>query len=396
MKKPGIFILTSFIALITGFTVSGQAVKKQINIKGAENIIVFGEKDWFAGWPANNGVWTWDGGKEILVGFSYGRFVEQAGHNIEGRSDATPNVKSYLARSTDGGKTWTKEDPANFVGDGLEPVASPGQINFEVPGFAMRVMGIGYHGSLDPKGAFFVSENKGKTWSGPYRFNGLLEDENLQGKVITARTSYLVTGSASCLVFMSARPGTSIPGQIAVDKSFVAETTDGGKTFRFKSWIVPLSDPYRAVMPSVVRMNDKSVIAALRRRIMSKDSCWIDTYISTDNGASWKFLSKAGETGDRNGNPPALAKMKDNSLVCVYGDRKRVKMFYRISTDYGKTWGTETVLRENFHADSFGDNDFGYPRLAVNNKNKLVAIYYWSTAELPENHIECTIWKPKE
>jgi len=364
--------------------------------KGMKDYVVFYEEGGFAGWPANNGLWTWDGGKEILVGFSYGRFVEQSGHNIEGRSDAAPNVKSFLARSTDGGKTWTKEDPSNFVGDGIEPIASPGNINFEAPGFAMRIMGIGYHGSRDPKGAFFVSENRGKTWSGPYRFNGLSDAESLNGMVITSRTSYIVTGKRSCLLFMSARPEKSKPGQIASDKSFVAETIDGGKSFRLISWIVPLSDPYRAVMPSVARLRDGSLVVTLRRRILEKDICWIDAYSSTDNGKTWTFLSRVGETGDRNGNPPALVLMSDNRLACTYGDRNRVKMYYRISNDNGKTWGDEKVLRDNFHPDSFGDNDFGYPRLAVNNKKELVAIYYWSTDKHPENHIESTVWKPKK
>ena len=42
---------------------------------GAKNVVVFGEPTSFAGWPANNGAWTWDGGKEILVGFTKGPFV---------------------------------------------------------------------------------------------------------------------------------------------------------------------------------------------------------------------------------------------------------------------------------------------------------------------------------
>jgi photosystem II stability/assembly factor-like uncharacterized protein len=363
-------------------------------VKGAKNGIAFQEKDKCGGWPANNGIWTWNNGKEILVGYTYGNFVEVPGHNIEGYNDTFKNYKSRLARSTDGGKTWKQEDPSNFVGDGLEPVASPGQINFEAPGFAMRVEGVGYHGSLDPKGAFFVSENRGKSWSGPYRFNGLSDAESLNGMVITARTSYIVTGKNSCLLFMAARPEKSKPGGIASDKAFVAETNDGGKSFRFISWIVPLSDPYRAVMPSVARLKDGSIVASLRRRNLEKDSCWVDAYSSTDNGKTWTFLSRVGETGKNNGNPPALVALKDGRIACVYGDRTRVKLFARISSDGGKSWGEEIIVRDDFQTDKFGDKDFGYPRLAVNHKNKLVALYYWATKENPQQHIAATIWKP--
>ncbi len=91
-----------------------------------ENIIVALEEGKFHGWPANNGVWAWDDGQEILVGFSYGRFVEQKGHNIEGRSEDAEGILSRLARSTDGGRTWMVEDPTNYVGDGIEPAPSPG------------------------------------------------------------------------------------------------------------------------------------------------------------------------------------------------------------------------------------------------------------------------------
>jgi hypothetical protein len=360
-------------------------------VKGAKNGIAFQEKDKFGGWPANNGVWSWDNGKEILVGYSYGSFVEQKGHNIEGMSDTTRSIKSRLARSTDGGKTWKQEDPSNFVGDGLEPVASPGQINFKAPGFAMRVMGIGYHGSLDPNGAFFISDNRGKDWQGPYRFNGLMEDPNLSGMICTSRTGYLVTGPTSCLVFMSARPKQNGSGK---DKTYVAETTDGGKSFRFVTWIVPLSDPYRAVMPAVCSLKDGSIAVALRRRMLDKDVCWVDAYGSADNGKTWSFLSRVGETGEGNGNPPAMVALNDGSIACAYGDRTRAKLFARISSDGGKSWGEELTVRDDFQPDKFGDKDFGYPRLAVNHKNKLVALYYWTTKENPQQHIAGTIWKP--
>ena len=109
--------------------------------------------------------------------------MEQEGHNI-GKTDR----KNLLARSTDGGMTWTTEEPANYVGKSAQPVASPGGFNFEAPGFAMKVMGNAYHGSTDKVGSFFVSDDKGRNWRGPYRFNGLMEDPNLVGTECTSRT----------------------------------------------------------------------------------------------------------------------------------------------------------------------------------------------------------------
>jgi len=350
----------------------------------------------FCGWPANSGLWRWDGGREILVGFSFGDFVEQQGHNLKGGSDATLGVVSRLARSMDGGRSWTVEDPENFVGDGGVVTDSPGGFDFQSPGFALRVVGRGYHGSQDPQGSFFVSGDRGRTWRGPYRLGALMKDTNLQGMEFTARTRYLATGPNSCLLFMSARPSESIPGQIATDKSFVVETTDGGRSFRFVAWIVPLDDPYRAVMPAVGRLADGTIIAALRRRDVANVHvpCWVDCYTSRDNGRSWSFSSRVGQTGLENGNPPGLTVLKDGRIVCAYGDRLRDKLFARVSADGGESWGAEVALREDFQTDKFGDHDFGYPQLTTNDRGEVVVVYYWATAQDPQQHIAATIWRP--
>jgi hypothetical protein len=362
-----------------------------------KNVIVASEAGKFCGWPANNGLWCWDHGREILVGFSFGDYVEQQGHNLRGRSDAASGVVSRLARSMDGGRSWKVEDPEDFVGDGGVATDSPGGFDFQAPGFALRVVGIGYHGSQDPRGSFFVSGDRGRTWRGPYRFGALLSDPNLRGMEFTARTRYLPTGPSSCLLFMSARPTGSIPGQIATDKSFVAETTDGGKSFHFMAWIVPLNDPYRAVMPAVGHLKDGTLVCALRRRdvVNEKVPCWVDCYTSRDNGRSWSFSSRVAQTGPENGNPPALTVLRDGRVVCAYGDRSRDKLFARLSTDGGKSWGAETVLREDFQPDKFGDHDFGYPQLTTNKRDDVVALYYWATKDLPQQHIAATIWKPE-
>lgn len=370
--------------------------------KGAKNVVVFGEPGSFAGWPANNGAWTWDGGKEILVGFTKGPYLETEGHNI-GKTDR----KNLLARSTDGGMTWATEEPANFVGNSAQPVASLGEINFEASGFAMKVMADGYHGHTDKEGSFFVSDDKGKNWRGPYRFNGLMEDPNLAGTHCTSRTRYLVTGPESCLIFMSARPIDKKVASAAQflngwDKSYVAETTDGGKSFHFVSWIAPLSGPHRAVMPVVCRLKDGSIVATVRANRVERDAKGegymaghVDAYGSTDNGKTWSFLSRVGETGGamQNGNPPALVALKDGGIACAYGDRRTARIMIRISSDGGKTWGDERVARDDFQRGEDNTSDMGYPRLVTNHENHLVVTYYWATKDHPQGHIAATIFE---
>jgi len=399
-------------ALLAAEPPAGSATNRPTPL-GAKNVVVFAEPTSFAGWPANNGAWTWNDGKEILVGFTKGPFVEQEGHNI-----GKTNRKNLLARSTDGGTTWSTEEPSNFVGNSAQPVASPGEINFEAPGFAMRVMGNAYHGSTDKVGSFFVSDDKGKHWRGPYRFNSLMEDPNLAGTECTSRTGYLVTGPESCLIFMAARPRDfkKVKGQATGsidggkpsqwvaqwDKAYVAETTDGGKSFHFVSWIAPLSGSFRAVMPAVCRLKDGSIVATVRANRVERDAKGeglmaghVDAYGSADNGRTWSFLSRVGETGgkEQNGNPPALVALKDGRIACAYGDRRTARIMIRLSSDGGKTWGDERVLRDDFQRGKDNSSDMGYPRLVTNHQNQLVVTYYWATKDNPQGHIAATIFE---
>ena len=332
--------------------------------------------------------------RKSLLGFSEGTSSNNRPQHPGVSRPGRGHAESILARSRDGGRTWTVEDPAHFVGDGGTPVPSPGSIAFHQPGFALRAVGVGYHGSDAPKGSFFYSTDRGHVWQGPFQFTGLMDDANLGEMECTTRTGYLVTGRDSCLIFMSARPRQNGGGR---DKTFVAETTDGGKTFHFVSWIVPLvrSAPRRDAGRGPLERRHDRRRAAPPHPGRRHDALLGGCYGSKDNGRTWTFLSRVGETGGGNGNPPALVALKDRRLACAYGDRSRVKLFARLSADGGRTWGEEIVLRDDFQPDKFGDKDFGYPRLVQNNRGELVAMYYWATKDLPQQHITATIWKPE-
>ena len=346
------------------------------------HVIVYAEKVRFAGWPANNGVWIWDG-DEILVGFTLGDFEEKKGHNIR------PPYVSALARSKDGGETWALDNPDNYVGKKGTLSDPSGPVDFTAPGFAMRVAGTGYFATEERRGEWYVSLDRGNSWKGPYSFGSLMEHEDLKGMDFTSRTDYLVNGPADCLVFMSARkPGLT-------DRAFCARTTDGGMTFRFVSWIVPPADPYRGVMPATVRCSPAKLVTAIRRREPGTDRCWIDAYASTDNGETWSVLGKVGDTGPANGNPPALVRMRGGRLCCVFGDRERRRIVSRYSRDEGATWGDGPVLRSDFLTDAHGDADLGYPRVVQRADGRLVACYYWATASHPQQYIDAAIWDPE-
>jgi len=298
--------------------------------------VVYAQRGMFAGWPANNGVWSWDG-REILVGFTVGALEEQPGHNI------LEPYRSLLARSMDQGETWTLVEPDHFVGATSEAAALADQIDFRAPGLALRVEGTGYHGSDDPAGALWVSEDRGEHWRGPYALGPWPE---VAGMEITSRTDYVVEGSHACLLMMSARKGAFL-----TDRVFCVRSTDGGRSFAFVGWVVPPSEPFRAVMPSTARAADGALVTALRRREIGTQRCWIDAYASRDGGRTWAFAGKVADTGAGNGNPPALARLADGRLCCAYGERDTCRMLARYSRDGGASWSAALVLRDDFQRD---------------------------------------------
>jgi len=342
----------------------------------------------FLGWPANHGLWHWEHGRELLVGFADGPWVKkESGHQI-----GEPQY-NRLARSLDGGSSWVRESPEPFVGTEADrdPVVTPEPLRFDHPDLALRVVA-GSRGKGEERiGRFFVSLDRGRHWKGPFLFAGLEEDPRLEGLVTTSRTSVLVNGPGSLLVMMSAMDPRL--GKVAnrLDKPFVAASEDGGRRFRFVSWVVPWQDPFRAVMPSSVRLPSGELRTALRRRDpRGEDSAnWVDLFASADGGRSWSWLSRVGETGLHNGNPPALTLLRDGRLACVYGNRTQQQMLLRTSADGGRSWSEERRIRANPF-----NYDLGYPQLAENHRGELVVLYYLATEERPHSYIEAALLRP--
>lgn len=351
-----------------------------------EHVVVYHNPKEFAGWPANEGIWSW--GDEILVAFEVARYVEtDDNHNVDRNSPK----RIVFARSLDGGKTWTPEehaeigspeyleDPSKFQQQSDKtraPVPCPGGINFAHPDFAMKMRGA----------TFYTSTDRGRSWEGPY----LLPDA--EGRRPSARTSYIVTGPSSCLLFMTS--GGSETGENP-SLSYVIETTDGGKSFQLLSWIdkdfarsIQGTDDAKqvvfSIMPSAVRMDDGRLVVALRQRIGRKK--WTDVFESTDNAKSWK---KLGQLEQGSSNPTAMVSLGGKRLAAVYGWRgKGFGVRAKLSEDGGRTWGQDIVLRDDGR-----EWDLGYARAVVRPDGTVVAAYYFTTPQRPQNHIAATLWR---
>lgn len=338
----------------------------------------------FGGWPANHGMWSW--GDELLVGFSAGYYKDNGPkrHAI----DHDRPEEHLLARSMDGGLTWSIENPAEqgaliprgeaLHGTELPGVKDrpwlecPGGIDFTHPDFAMTLRMTDAKGG---KSRFYYSLDRGHTWQGPFPFPEL----HLNG--IAARTDYQVNGRAECLVFLTASKQNGDEG-----RPFCARTTDGGNTWTFEGWIGP-EPPGYAIMPSTVRLGENELLSAIRVR--HGDPSWIEAYHSSDDGRTWTLRSTpvpdAGE-----GNPGAMLKLADGRVCLTYGVRKApYRMAARISGDGGQTWSEEILIREHG-----GGRDIGYPRSALRPDGKVVTVYYWHDSPAETRYIAATIWEP--
>jgi hypothetical protein len=273
--------------------------------------MVYDEPGRYAGWPANGGFWMW--GNEMAVAFECGWFEDRPDWQDGHARDGSRGNEDIVARSSDGGLTWThKKYDIMSSDDGIRDI--PEGMDFANPDFGFKCQGE----------RFYYTYDRGKNWFGPYR----LRITGLSGAYenIESHTCYIINGKKDGHFFFGVEPDD------AEDRFYCARTTDGGKTFGFLGWISPSPEEAakyeRWAVYSAVKLSENHLVAALRRKINKKRGRikrlnWIDVYESKDNGRTWSFLSKVADTdvvnSDHNGNPPSILKLKDGRLCVTAG-----------------------------------------------------------------------------
>ena len=341
-----------------------------VHLAAKQNITVFKEPGRYGGWPANHGLWQW--GDELVAGFEVAWFKHATNDHAVDRSKPFEN---WQARSLDGGQTWTPENALPFRELGHEPRPLPltGPLDFTAPDFALMFRFGGLH--VGPSW-FYVSSDRCRTWRGPFSFAVAGIDK------VCTRTDLVVLGQRDCLMFGSAaKKSDDKEGRV-----FCARTTDGGLHWKLVALVGPEPAAGYAIMPSTVRLASGALITTIRHGGGRQNS--IMAWRSDDLGQHWVALGAA--TGDIGSNPPALVLLKDGRLCLSYGYRRKpFGARARVSSDEGRTWGPEIILRDDGLT-----GDLGYPRSLVRPDGKVLTIYYFNGPRDEDRTIQGTLFTP--
>lgn len=122
-----------------------------------------------------------------------------------------------------------------------------------------------------------------------------------------------------------------------------------------------------AIMPATDLLPDDSWLSAIC--VKDPAGSWIDAWRSTDRGAHWQPAGRpVPDAGGTSGNPPHLIRLRDGRLCLTYGYRSPpFGIRARLSSDDGRTWKPEIVLRADVVT-----HDWGYPRSAERSDGRIV------------------------
>jgi hypothetical protein len=354
-------------------------------MKILEHNIIYKDKNYFAGWPFNGGMWQFND-EEIAVGFVRGKCDYESQHSTKHWIVDRDQGEHLIIRSFDGGHTWDTDNMTSIYtrpefdnkvisaanaltidNNGVSNVPNTVYIDYANPNNNDFCILAGF--GLAPKGhdAAFVmrSLDRGYTWSKP------VHPDHGGFKFLSLRPCYIIMPDKNILLFGFAGPHSSSE---RYSIPVVYKSIDGGASWDMISTIKPKSNPeIMSIMADPLLMNSGEIIVSVRRQGRGLKNAFTEVYISNDNGYNWEYLSQPCKIGA----PSTMVQLKDNRIVCVYGMRgKRPGIRAAISEDYGRTWDDSIILR-----DDGANYDTGYPRTIIRKDGKLLTTYYHNTID---------------
>jgi hypothetical protein len=356
-----------------------------------DHATVYRREDEFCSWPFTSGFW--ENGDGVLIANFTSRNVsydsgDKIRHDVLGQNSS--NNKTVAVRSRDRGKTWDGANPQiNMLagpggsGGAAAMAKMPGAFAEPVDYLDRNVLvsngsGGGF-ATAGARGTASLSRDGGKSW-GP---TILLPLDGLPS--LTGVQSPLVRPDGRCLLFMF-----SVEKDNTRRRPLVYGSVDGGREFRFMSYIVPKVDPWgladgnytdpsvafvghRWFYPRAYLLPSGRILCVMRCQRDPTGVMWSEVYYSDDGGDTWDFLSRVNDFGA----PCVLVPMPDGRIVAVYGYRLMPSgIRATVSEDGGKTWGPELVVR-----DDGGSWDLGYPNAWVADDGQVGVLYYFNSKD---------------
>jgi hypothetical protein len=350
-------------------------------VKVVGRTVVARDEDAYIGRVFEGGLWSFDGGRELLVS----ALRHPCGYNRRDElSDAAlhdGDLSFRTWRSRDGGETWKAEGEVFNLPDVAANVTrtkgtframpeSVGEANLVISSVSARVSG-------EEKIVMHVSLDSGKTWAGP----GIATA--VQGKRSFGQSSALIRQDGALLFF-----NTGV-GPHDTLRTVVIYSDDLPKT-RIVIGFQPDDPDFDRVCPSAVAVDEQTILCAFtQRRADSPGHTMICR--SDDMGRRWRMVGRANEIGQ----PGHLAKMPDGRLLLTYGwPLPPYRILARISEDEGATWGPELLIREGG-----GSADLGSVRSVVRDDGRIVSVYQWNDANERgrfyggRRYVAATVWE---
>ena len=352
------------------------------------SFVICKEPGRYIGWPSIARTRSGD----LLVVFSGDR-----------EAHVCPFGKTQLVRSTDGGHTWSKPVTINdtplddrdtgilVTPKGTVIVTWFTSLAFEQIGaLRKRLEGpwrdhVAKITDADRKkwlGNWLRrSEDEGRTWGEP--IDTIVSSPHGPTALRDGRLLYLGINKK----VGSYRSPEAPPGQ----RVAAAESRDDGKTWRLIGFVpIPKGvNPAGFHEPHVVETRSGKLVGMIRHHGKPADRYLWQTE-SLDGGHTW---TEARPT-DIWGLPPHLLLLRDGRILLTYGHRRKpFGQRARLSSDEGRTWGEEIVIR-----DDAPNGDLGYPASIQLDDHTILTIYYQIDRPGEKTCLMGTFWKlpPRE
>jgi hypothetical protein len=352
--------------------------------RDAVHRIVYRDDRAFSSHPFLGGLWRVANG-DLLVGFMRADCVYETGGDVNHDVITMSRRQMCTIRSSDSGRTW---DPDSVMPifetpepEGAGEAASEDEGPIADLDSADVIMAMGSSPALlvpDARAWMRISTDGGRTWRRPFKLP-MFKLASLSGHGSFARRAdglWLAGLTAASADAWRRRPVLygSWNGTDWTFLSFITPPVWDDEMDAVRSG-TPRFWAHRYMYPRPLVLRDGRVLVAVRCQRDPMGAFWTELFESLDGGRTFAFLARVNDWGA----PGHLVELQDGRIVCVYGYRLApYGIRSRASTDGGRSWGRETILR-----DDGGSWDLGYPRAIELEPGRLLAVYYMNCASDP-------------